>query len=152
MKPWATRCVNTSDGRAARLRALALAERVPAAAVEHRRRGRRTHTRVAVHHAEHHEQDAEQVADQCGVEPHQPVAPDEHDRQRDRHTDEPPDDAAPIEHGATSLTGHGVTVVVLGRGVRRAVTGQPATPLVTDLASAPSHSPTSRRASTATAA
>ena len=74
--------------------------------------GRREPHRVAVDDAEHHEDDAEQVADEGGVEPHEPVAADERDRQRDRDADQAPHDAPTVKETSTRVNGHESTVVV----------------------------------------
>jgi hypothetical protein len=83
--------------------ALAGPERVPAAAVQHRRRRSAQPHRVAVDDAEHGEHGAEQVADERGVEPHQPVAADEGQRNNQRDRDQAPDNSSTIEW---MLTGH----------------------------------------------
>ena len=87
---------------------LALPERIPTAPVQHRRRWPPQPDRVPVRHAEHREDDAEQIADERGVEPHQPVAADERQRDHDRDTDHTPRQPTAVQ--AVRGTAHAPTL------------------------------------------
>src|SRR5262245_28401297 len=82
-----------------------LFERIPAPTVQHRRRRTAQPDAVAVGDAEDREQDAEQVADQRCVEPDEPLAADERDRNEDGNADDAPGEASAIQ--AIAWAGHG---------------------------------------------